>query len=405
MNVFIIVIIAMAIILLLLRKKFPLGPAMLIGGLIIWGLKAPQPSVLMQSVQAMLYKARTYDLIAALYLVMCLEIELRTSGTLAGLVAVLQRLFSSSKVTLAAMPAFLGLLPSLGGARFSAPIVEEASKNSDLDQDQKAAINFWFRHPFEFSNPIIPGMIMACSIAQVPYAAFAKYTCWMSLVCIIVGWVVLIHPIKMSASKPKLKADGTEEGSCLDIFLSLSPVILTFLLVVFLNLNASIAMGIVTVSLFLILLLMKRPVSLKEVIFGAMDHKMLINVVCILTFIEILTYTNVLKEIVVAFQNAPLPVPVIIAMVSFCIGVLTGMSQAHVSIIMPIVAALQTGSLNLAAVAMIFGVAGQMLTPTHMCLVVTLDYFNSNIFKTLKPILFIEAIILTIFSVVMYIIW
>ena len=132
---------------------------------------------------------------------------------------------------------------------------------------------------------------------------------------------------------------------------------------------------------------------------------MFFNVICILYFIQILTVTNVLREIVVAFQSSPLPVPVIIACVSFIIGVLTGMSQGHVAIVMPIVAAMATGNLNLAGVAMAFGVAGQMLTPTHMCLVVTVDYFKSNFFKTLQPVLLTEVIILTVFSVYSYFTW
>ena len=132
---------------------------------------------------------------------------------------------------------------------------------------------------------------------------------------------------------------------------------------------------------------------------------MFFNVICILYFIQILTVTNVLQEIVVAFQSSPLPVPVIIACVSFIIGVLTGMSQGHVAIVMPIVAAMATGNLNLAGVAMAFGVAGQMLTPTHMCLVVTVDYFKSNFFKTLHPVLLCEVIILTVFSVYSYFTW
>ena len=90
--------------------------------------------------------------------------------------------------------------------------------------------------------------------------------------------------------------------------------------------------------------------------------------------------------------------PVIIACVSFIIGVLTGMSQGHVAIVMPIVAAMGAGNLDLAGVAMAFGVAGQMLTPTHFCLIVTMNYFNSSLFGTLKPILICEIIILTIFS-------
>ena len=405
MNIFALLIIAMAIIILMLRRHIPIGPCMLTGGLFIWLMKTPELHYLTQAFTETLSLPRTYDIIFALYFVMCLEIELRTSGALAGMVHALQRIFSSNRVTLAVMPAFLGLLPSLGGARFSAPIVEEASKGLGLTSDHQSAINFWFRHIFEFSSPIIPGMIMACNIAGVAYSEFITHLCWLTVLMFSVGWFVLIRPIKADSIKENSGTQAADEQGWQDLWLSLSPVVLTFVLVVFFNMNASVGMGVVTAGLFLVLHFTKREVSLKDVVVGAIDMKMFFNVLCILYFIQILTVTQVLQEIVTAFQSSPLPVPVIIACVSFIIGVLTGMSQGHVAIIMPIIAAMQTGSLNLAGVAMAFGVAGQMLTPTHMCLVVTVDYFKANFFKTLKPVLIGEVMLLTIFSVYTYFTW
>ena len=405
MNIFALLIIAMAIIILMLRRHIPIGPCMLTGGLFIWLMKTPELHYLTQAFTETLSLPRTYDIIFALYFVMCLEIELRTSGALAGMVHALQKIFSSNRVTLAVMPAFLGLLPSLGGARFSAPIVEEASKGLGLTSDHQAAINFWFRHIFEFSSPIIPGMIMACNIAGVAYSEFIMHLCWLTVLMFSVGWFVLIRPIKTDSIKENAGSQAADEQGWQDLWLSLSPVVLTFVLVVFFNMNASVGMGVVTAGLFLVLHFTKREVSLKDVVVGAIDMKMFFNVLCILYFIQILTVTQVLQEIVAAFQSSPLPVPVIIACVSFIIGVLTGMSQGHVAIIMPIIAAMQTGSLNLAGVAMAFGVAGQMLTPTHMCLVVTVDYFKANFFKTLKPVLIGEVMLLTIFSVYTYFTW
>lgn len=405
MNIFLLLIIAMGIIIFLLRRHYPIGPCMLAGGLFIWAVKSAQPAFLWQAAAETMTMWRTYDIILALYFVMCLEIELRTSGSLEGMVHALQRLFSSAKFTLAVMPAFLGLLPSLGGARFSAPIVEEASKGTPLSVDEKAAINFWFRHIFEFSSPIIPGMIMACSIAGVAYSDFISHICWLTVLAFCAGWFVLIRPLKLDKTTSKQISQEEFRKNLIDTLLALSPVVLTFVLVVFFDFNASISMGVVTLGLFFVLRFTKRVVNMKDVVLGACDIKMFLNVLCILYFIQILTVTNVLHEIVTAFQSAPLPVPVIIACVSFIIGILTGMSQGHVAIVMPIVAAMQTGSLNLAGVAMAFGVAGQMFTPTHMCLVVTVDYFKSNFFSTLKPIFKIEAIILTIFTVYTYITW
>lgn len=403
MNIFLLLTIAMLMIILMLRRHIPIGPCMLTSGIFIWLMKAPELLYLLQALRETLTMPRTYDILFALYFVMCLEIELRTSGALAGMVQALQRIFSSAKVTLAVMPAFLGLLPSLGGARFSAPIVEEASKNLPIEQEHKAAINFWFRHIFEFSSPIIPGMIMACNIASVSYSEFILHLAWLTILAFAAGWFVLIRPIKADSSRTEAIANDSQGMQ--DLWLALSPVIITFILVVFCGFNASAGMGLVTACLFLVLRFTKREVSLKDVVIGALDIKMFLNVLCILYFIQILTVTHVLLEIVAAFQSSPLPVPVIIACVSFIIGVLTGMSQGHVAIVMPIVAAMQTGSLNLAGVAMAFGIAGQMLTPTHMCLVITVDYFKANFFKTLKPVLLCEIIILTLFTAYTYFTW
>lgn len=408
MNIFLLLILAMGLIVLLMRRHIYVGLCMLAGGGFIWLIRSTNPLDLVVALQQTMTMGRTYDLLISLYLVMCLEIALRTSGTLTKMVSALQCLFSSAKLTLAVMPGFLGLLPSLGGARFSAPIVEEACRNLQATPEDKAAINFWFRHPYEFSNPIIPGMIMACSIAQVPYANFVGQTAWVSLLCFVIGWLILLTPLKLRQSHPlqstasSTSAASQAPGTLLDILLAIFPIAGTFLLVVFANLNASIAMGITTLALYLILRLMGRQVSMLAMLTGSIDKKMFINVLCILYFIQLLTVTNTLAELVTAFQSAPLPIPVIIAGISLVVGILTGMSQAHVAIVMPIVAALQTGSLSLAAIAMVYGVAGQMITPTHVCFTVTTDYFKADFFTVLKKMVFIEIIVLTIFSIITY---
>lgn len=405
MNIFLLLAMAMVLILVLLKKHVPIGPTMLIAGLFVWAIRSLDVGALSGAFLNTFSKSRTYDIIAALYFVMCLEIELRTSGSLHGMVTALQRLFSSPKVTLAVMPAFLGLLPSLGGARFSCPIVSEASENVSMTDAHKAAVNFFFRHIFEFSNPIIPGMILACSIVGVPYSAYIAHLAWVTPLAFVLGWVILIRPLKVNNVVQKVISEEERRQNIQDVVFALSPVVITFILVVFFKFNASIGMGVVTAGLFVILQLFKRSVNFKEVVVGALDYKMFSNVLLILYFIQILTDTRVLMEIVEAFKTSPLPVPVVIAIVSFVIGLLTGMSQGHVAIVMPVVAAMMPGSLNLAGIAMVFGMAGQMLTPTHMCLIVTMDYFKANIFSTLKPILLVEILITAIFSVYTYMTW
>ena len=405
MNIFLLLAITLFIIIILLRQKLQIGTCMLAGGLFIWLMRSSNVDDLLSALISTFSQYRTYDIIFALYFVMCLEVELRMSGALTDMVKALRRIFSSIKVLLALMPAFLGLLPSVGGARFSAPIVEELSTNLSISANHKAAINFWFRHLFEFSSPIIPGMIMACSIAGVTFGEFLRHLSWLTILAFSVGWFVLIRPIKteheLNFNETAVELKHEQNG----LILSLSSVVSIFLIVVLGGLNASTATAIVVIAMFFVLLAVRRFVSAKDIFIKTFDIKMIANIACILYFVEMLSITNVLHEIVSAFQSSPLSVPVIIACVSLIIGILTGMSQGHVAIVMPIVAAMGTGNLNLAGVAMAFGVAGQMLTPTHFCLIVTIDYFKSDLFGTLKPVLICEIIILTIFSIYTYLTW
>ena len=187
--------------------------------------------------------------------------------------------------------------------------------------------------------------------------------------------------------------------------MALTPVIANVVLMVAFDLPASIAMVIVVVAMIPLLMFFNRHVSVKEVFIGALDYKMFANVICILLFICLLETTGVLALLVAAFQASPLPVPVVIGILSFIIGLLTGLSQGHVAIMMPIVAGISMGNIDLVGIAMVFGVAGQMITPTHLCLTITVDYFKSDFFKTLKPVLLTQIPLSIIFIVVTYFTW
>lgn len=403
--IFLIITLAMIITLFLLRRRQPIGIAILVGGIFIWLCTDPTFKELKDAVIQMATTPRSYDLVGALYLVICLEIELRKSGCLAGMVEALSRMFSSRRFTLAVMPAFLGLLPSIGGARFSAPIVEEASKGFEAKPEDKAAINFWFRHIFEFSSPLVPGMILACGIAGVKIGDLIVHLGWLTIVAFILGWIVMVRGLKQNvAARTEVSSEEAKRHN-MDFVLSLTPVIANVVLMVAFGLQASVSMIIVVVAMIPLLMFFNRHVSVKEVFIGALDYKMFANVICILLFIALLESTGVLALLVAAFESSPLPIPVIIGFLSFIIGLLTGISQGHVAIMMPIVAGISMGDLDLVGVAMVFGVAGQMVTPTHLCLTITVDYFKSDFFKTLKPVLWAQIPLAIIFIAVSYFTW
>ena len=125
----------------------------------------------------------------------------------------------------------------------------------------------------------------------------------------------------------------------------------------------------------------------------------------ILYFIGLLTTTGALDQIVDIMTHSSVPTPVVFAVLSFIIGMLTGMSQGYISMVMPIAASISFGSIDYAGLAMVFGCAGQMITPVHLCFTISVDYFKASFFKTLKPVLLIVVPLVAIFSIVTYFTW
>lgn len=397
-SVFLVVIAAMILIVVLLRFKVLIGPAILSGGLLIWLFESRSFEKLWIAFTETLTMQRTWDLLLCLYFVMCLEVELRKSGSLHGMVVTLRNIFSSNKVTLAFMPAFLGLLPSLGGARFSAPIVQEASEGIAVDDEQKSAINLWFRHIFEFSNPLMPAVILACGIANVSIGDLIDQVGWVTILCFVLGWIFLIIPLKITDPE---KATNTQHDRTIDwksLVLAFGPIVTSFLLIVAFNVQAALAMGLVVVAFIPLYFWFKRPISVKSVFTESLDKKLFFNVVCILYFIQLLTVIGTLDEIVSVFNNSSLPQAVIIACLSFIFGVMTGMGQGYIAIVMPIVALMAPGNIVLVGIAMVYGMAGQMVTPTHLCILVTVEYFKCRLWKTIGKCGVLSLLMVLIFS-------
>lgn len=397
-SVFLVVVAAMILIVVLLRFKVLIGPAILSGGMLIWIFESRSFEKLWVAFTETLTMQRTWDLLLCLYFVMCLEVELRKSGSLHGMVVTLRNIFSSNKVTLAFMPAFLGLLPSLGGARFSAPIVQEASEGIAVDDEEKSAINLWFRHIFEFSNPLMPGVILACGIANVTIGDLIDQVGWVTILCFILGWIFLIIPLKITDPE---KATNTQHDRTIDwksLVLAFGPIVTSFLLIVAFNVQAALAMGLVVVAFIPLYFWFKRPISVKSVFTESLDKKLFFNVVCILYFIQLLTVIGTLDEIVNVFNNSALPQAVIVACLSFIFGVMTGMGQGYIAIVMPIVALMAPGNIVLVGIAMVYGMAGQMVTPTHLCILVTVEYFKSRLWKTIGKCGVLSLLMILLFS-------
>ncbi|SDF33897.1 DUF401 family protein [Sporolituus thermophilus] len=381
----------LAVIVILLNRKIKMGYAMLAGSAVLFFASGPQLSKLTMAITATLTAHSTWEIIFALYFVMCLEYQLRTSGTIDGFMSVSRQVFKSDRYLLAMMPAFLGFLPSLGGAIFSAPLVENAGKSYGLSAETKTIINYWFRHVWEFTNPIFTGMLLASNLSGIPLGTLVSHMAWLTALSITIGWLTFISPLKGKSS-----LNSAPAGPCPDacayryVALAVGPILANLLLVVFVGLDASISMAIVVAAMSVIL--RQSQAAVRGMLVHAFDRNLLLGVLGILFFQNMLRQAGVVDDIAALFHSLAVPAAVVVGIIAFLGGLLTGTSQGFVAMTFPFIAVLSPGDLTLVTVCFVMGTAGHMLSPAHLCLLVTLDYFKSDFFKSLRPILALEII-------------
>lgn len=383
----------LAVIVIALNRKVKMGNAMLAGAAILFILSEPTLAKLANAALRTATNHSTWEILFALYFVMCLEYQFRTGGIIDGLMDTARSLLRSDRVLLAMMPAFLGFLPSLGGAIFSAPLVESASKPYSLSAETKTAINYWFRHIWEYTNPIFTGMLLASQISGLSLNALISHMAWLTVLSASIGWLLFISPLK----KNQLSGNTgivSDSGSTSYHFLLLAtaPIIANFILVVFLKMPASISMALVVGAM--ILVLRQSLTDIRAMLLHALDSKLLWGIVGILFFQQILQQSGAINEIALLLNAVAIPPTVVIGIIAFVAGLLTGTSQGFVAIAFPFIAVMAPGDLTLAMISFVMGTAGQMLSPAHMCLLVTLDYFNADFLKTLRPVFILNIIMI-----------
>jgi integral membrane protein (TIGR00529 family) len=388
------ILVVMAFLIVLLRRKVNLGAVMTLGAILLAILYLTPPARFLLGVKSAVLTSKSLEMTAALAFTMIMENILRKTGTLKRMVESLSELLPDPRLIMAVMPAVIGMLPSPGGAVFSAPMVMEASSHLSIPADQKAFINYWYRHIWEYVSPLYPGILLVATLTKIPFQQLAMANLPFALS--VVGWGAVFgftgvrraDGKEMSASAGNLKA-------ALTFTLAIAPIVLTLALVVLMKANIVIAMGGVTATLYLIH--RYSPVQIVRSLKESISLKALFLIAGIMIFKETLYVTGALDMVSRFFASSGLPILLVISIIPFMAGILTGWTAAYVGITFPILMPLMGGdapSPGLLAVAFASGFAGVMLSPVHLCLILTREYFNADMAKVYHRLLIPSGLVL-----------
>jgi len=375
------IILVFIVIIFLLKRRWNLGPVMAVSSIILSVLYLFKPSDFLNAFLKASTDKTTVVLIIALMLIRVFENIMRKRGLIQEMMDSFRGLVRDRRVLMASMPALIGLLPSMGGALFSAPMVEEASGGTKMTAERKAFVNYWFRHPWEFILPLYPGVVLASAIsgyllrdliiANLPYA-----------ICLIIGGSIwgLRAPGLNSGQKEGFKKVTTYGH------LSFLPLILILIGVIVFRLDLSISMGVVIISLLVILRYTFKDVirTFKE----GLSIDIIVIILGVMTFKAVLNNSGAVTNISTFFSEKGIPLLPVLFLIPFISGLLTGLTIGFVGSTFPIILGLK-GAQSIEAISFAFasGYAGVLLSPVHLCLVLTREYFGAEMAGIYKRII------------------
>lgn len=378
------------LILLLLRKRINVGLVMSAASVILFVLYQMPFISVFETCRAAALNAVTIKLILALSLIRMFEMILREKAVLGKMMETAKALFRNRKVVTVSMPLMIGLMPSIGGAYFSAPMVAESTTDTKMSPEEKGFINYWFRHPWEYILPLYPGILLASAVSKIELR---------SLIMVNMGYVILMlltgFFFAMRSMKGSVRMEERFSGK--DLW-SFAPIFAVLILVVIFHIELHYAL--ICAVLFLFFFYRYPPsAALKALRYGfALD--VIILILGVMLFKEAMENSGAVKNLSLFFIAEGIPVTPIFFLLPFVTGLLTGITVGFVGSTFPLIISI-AGDISLGTISFAFvsGFLGVLLSPVHICLILTRDYFKADLWKMYKmmipgcAIIFIGAVI------------
>jgi len=387
--------VVIAVIIFLIRKKWDLKYVILLASLLVGVFFDLSPVQIGKNFILALINPMTLRLMGIIVLVYILSGVLRKVENLKDLTDSLQQLVKDYRLILAFIPALLGLIPMPAGAMFSAPMVKEIGDRVELTPEEDTFVNYWFRHIWEFVWPLFPGMILFAGLLKVEIQEVILIQLPLTIVAIIVGFIWEYKNLRKDVTLINKK---DILFNLKKLFFGVWPILLIIILVLGAKINLLLSLIIVIFSLFFLNINKLSLKMLKEIIKNDVDLSVVILIASIMIFQRMLQVSGGIEIIPEVFAKLGVHPYIVLFSIPFFIGIMTGISSAALGIGLPIlfsiIVKVET-NLYYAMFAFTGSFVGVMISPMHLCLVVTKNYFKADmgkIYKMLIPPLMIVAL-------------
>lgn len=385
----------LVVVVIALYRKLPVGITLTGAGIltaILYGVPLPD----LFFAYAGLFKSERFIFLTLVVVLITLMGELlRELFYLDKLTAASKQLPGSKRTGVVLLPMLVGLMPMPGGSLVSAPMVGELLKEDGKSPEFLTATNYWFRHAVEFCWPMYPGLILTEAITGMPIGKVSVLQSPMTIGMLLLGFVFFLRKIPQEQS-----ANVNLKAALLGFMAGIWPIVLSILIYGIFRIELTWA---VLLSLVLFLLIVRPPWKIiGNSIRQATRPSLLFLIFGTLAFEKALELSGGIEQLPLFVAKYQLPPELLLLLIPFCIGLLTGMISGYVGLGYPLLASflyqpvVQPGNILLAFLA---GYIGMMLSPAHLCLVLTTEYFRANLRAVYFQIIF-PLLLLLLFGVI-----
>jgi len=362
----------------LLRRKINIGYALIAGSLLFFILYPFHLKKTGISLFNALISHTSINLYLSLALIKSFEYSLRQTGLMQKMTEASQSLLGNKKLSIISMPLVMGMLPSLGGAYLSAPMVDSATKNLNMAKEEKAFINYWYRHPWELILPLYPGIVLASAVSGVHLRELIILNLPAAMILFLAGFVLSMRNVKDKNQLSTSNRNFKSLYSFIPIILVLFPVIAFKI-----DLYISFIFNIILLCLYY----RKSFKEILSIIKHGFTSDIFYLVIGVIIFKEMLQVSGAVDGIARAITQSGIPYLIVFTILPLFVGLITGITIGYVGSTFPLIMTLKQTLPYEISIAFVAGYLGVLISPLHLCLILTKEYFKANIIGMYRKII------------------
>jgi integral membrane protein (TIGR00529 family) len=377
---------------LLVTKHINYGLALFIGAIVIVLVSMMKPVIFLETVIEAVTDLETLELTSIVALIQILAIYMSDSGMIERLIDSIRKLLSA-KAILAILPAIMGSLPMPGGALLSAPMIDDTSDKLGLNSDEKSFINVWFRHWNFFVYPLSSAIILASTLSGVSLYNLIAVQVPVLTLYVAAGYIAILRRV---ANPRRYALDKRSWELVRRTLVNISPIAIAVTLTI-IGLNMVIALT-VAIAYTIAITHMKLNEALKAL--RKVNVSLPLAIPGVMIFRYTLNRSGLIDAALPYLSSVYLP-PVFIALaIAWIVGLATAMPSAGIALVLPIASAIigdmPTSTASAVYISIIFS---YLISPLHLCLVLTVGYYRSSIYAVYKKLI-PSAIIVYLLSLI-----